>query len=45
MMKLDEAFAKQEAHDINMEEEAEIIEGYTIEKSLVMEAWARYRPV
>jgi hypothetical protein len=26
-------------------EEEDIVEGYTIEKCLIIEAWARYRPV
>jgi len=30
---------------IDEEQGADIIEGYTVEKKLIMEAWGRFRPV
>jgi len=44
-MELQEAVDLQMKKIIDEEQNAEIIEGYTVEKSLIMEAWGRYRPV
>jgi hypothetical protein len=44
-MELDEALEKQNELAFESIVEEEIIEGLTLEKKIIMDAWARYRPV